>query len=833
MKLDDFDLSLDEPTLLETPSRGEHMLARFCQQAATRPQAMAVMAQDGRISYGKLATRAAFVAHALAERGVGPGSCVALELEGSVDMVVALLGTLALRACYVPINADWPRARRDLVCEDAEVAYRFGGDDPILVAARDADASELNLAGHSLADLRNDDLVYIMYTSGSTGRPKGVMVAQRSILRLVIEPDYVELGPSTRILQTGSLAFDASTFEIWGALLNGGAVCFGPRAELLDAQALGRRVRSEAIDTMFLTTALFNQLCRTDIEVFAGLRWLLTGGEEANPECFRRVRQRWPKLALVHVYGPTENTTFTSTHRVGDTPSDEVPIGRAIRGTTLQLLDARGEPTPKGEIGELCTGGQGLAWGYFRHPGRSAAAFVPDPSTSGGRLYRTGDLARENAAGDLVFCGRRDQQVKIRGYRIEPGEVLRVLERVDGVETAFVMPRDGASAQGRELWAFVCGDRCPSHADIRSALAELLPDYMVPAHFVTLEALPFNANGKVDTRALERLLRERGRSTGKVQSMSELESRVHGAWCKVLGHANIAIDDDFFACGGHSLALVELRQTLGEWVERRPSLLSLMQYRSIRSQAAEMARAQSLQRAMAEDDCVQLNTGSAPAYLFAFPPGAGYSLVYSAMAQLLPERAFYGFNFIESEDAQQALAGYATRVLEIAEGRPVALLGYSGGGKMAHAVARVLEARGTSPEAIIMLDAPRYLSAVQLDEVELESNIARFSSELDAGPERRAAEQKMRSYHRYITSLVESDAVAAPIFQLCAERGRDQVRDRSGNVIADRRAWSDLTRSGFVAQMGRGPHDAMLEWPHVQANALAVARWLDHPEPVA
>jgi fengycin family lipopeptide synthetase C len=287
-----------------------------------------------------------------------------------------------------------------------------------------------------------------MYTSGTSGRPKGVMVEQRSIMQLVIEAGYIEIRADDRILQTGSLAFDAATFEIWGALLNGASVYVAPRHTFLRADALQTLIRREHITILFLTTALFNQLAGESSDVFEGVRVLLTGGERVSASHMMRVRQRYPGLELLHVYGPTENTTFTTAFRVDARFETDVPIGSPVGTSTVSVLSADLESQPAGVLGELCTGGGGLARGYLNDPSLTAEKFIPDPAGDGARLYRTGDLARWSSEHGsepvLEFWSRTDDQVKIRGFRVELGEIEARLREIDGVADAAVIVKNEA-----------------------------------------------------------------------------------------------------------------------------------------------------------------------------------------------------------------------------------------------------------------------------------------------------------------------------------------------------------------------------------------------------
>jgi len=348
-----------------------------------------------------------------------------------------------------------------------------------------------------------------VYTSGSTGRPKGIGIPQRGVVRLVCETDYVQLGPGDRIAQASNTSFDAATFEIWGALLRGGTVVGIGRDVSLAPRELAAALRERRIDSLFLTTALFNQVAREEPAAFATLREVLFGGEAVDPQWVRAVLTAGPPRRLLHVYGPTESTTFSSWHRIAEVPDGAwtIPIGEPIGHTTIHVVDGRLDPVPLGVAGELVIGGDGLARGYVRRPELTAERFVPDPfghlGRPGGRLYRTGDLVRRQADGAIEFLGRFDHQVKIRGFRIELPEIEVALAAHPSVAEAVVLAREDVPGD-RRLVAYVVGsgEGVPAAEELRSFLRDRLPAFMVPASLVTLDALPLNVNGKVDRRAL-------------------------------------------------------------------------------------------------------------------------------------------------------------------------------------------------------------------------------------------------------------------------------------------------------------------------------------------
>jgi len=465
----------------------------FLRWAARTPGATAVVAGGRHVSYAELDRWSTAVAARLLAAGVQRGDRIAVCLERSPELIAALLGVLKAGGAYVPLDpADPEHRRRDAIADSgAEVVL----DDATFLEAGSAAALHVDSCG--------DDLAYLMYTSGSTGRPKAVMIEHRNIVNLVTRPNYVSLGPDDRLLQLAPVAFDAATFEIWGALLNGACVVVAPPGPVLAAD-LGPLVRDFGVTVLWLTAALFHRQVDADITAFRGLRTLLSGGDVLSVSHVRRVLAEVPWVRLVNGYGPTEATTFTSTYAIapGEDFAGSVPIGKPIQNVTVHLVDESGAPVPDGAAGELLIGGAGVGRGYWARTELTAERFVPDPN-GGGLLYRSGDLARRRPDGVLEFLGRIDGQFKLRGYRIEPGEVENVLTAHPAVRRAAVAVRDNHLGDARLIAYVVPADGVAlDRRGLRAYVRDRLPSYMVPAVFLDLPELPITANGKTDRTAL-------------------------------------------------------------------------------------------------------------------------------------------------------------------------------------------------------------------------------------------------------------------------------------------------------------------------------------------
>jgi amino acid adenylation domain-containing protein len=558
----------------------------FAEQAALSPDAVALagLAGDGTaLTYGELARQATRWARRLRVLGVGPEVRVALCLDRAPARVVATLAVLAAGGAYVPLDPAYPRERLAfllrssaapvLVTEERWLPFlsELLSELPDLKAAilcLDGTVSERGEREAALPAVAATGLAYVMYTSGSTGEPKGVGVTHRGVVRLVRGTGYARFGPDETLLLHAPYAFDASTLELWGALLHGSRLVIPPPGVLTPAE-LGEVVEREGVTTLLLTTGLFRQMVEENLEALSGVRQLLAGGDVVPVAHALRVLAELPETRLVNSYGPTENTTFTScyTVRAAAELDPSVPVGRPIAHTWVAVLDRDQMPVPPGVAGELCTGGDGLARGYLDHPDRTAERFLPDPEgrEAGGRLYRTGDLVRWRRSGDLEFLGRIDAQVKVRGFRVEPGEIETALTAHPRLSSAVVLAQR-EEAGGHRLVAYVVAAAdatvAPEPSELRDFLRQRLPEFMVPSAWVSLPALPLTANSKVDRKALALLQPDRPRNTGGTPR-TPAEERIAAMFAELLGAEVLGIEPvgpeaDFFDLGGHSLLATRL-----------------------------------------------------------------------------------------------------------------------------------------------------------------------------------------------------------------------------------------------------------------------------------
>lgn len=562
-------------------SAAANLPAMFAQVAARHRRAVAVVEGEQSVTYGDLDSRSNRLARLLQKKGVAKGSLVTLMAGRSLDTVTAIIAILKTGAAYVPLDPAYPAARLAALLDSAN---------PALVVADDAGCMAFEALGSDIACLplakaiedssamtdeplsisvQADDPAYVMFTTGSTGAPKGVVVPHRAVIRLVSDQDFISFSSDEVFLLMAPLAFDASTLELWGALLHGGTVAIMPcaRPSLDD---IARTIRQCGVTTAWFTAGLFHTIIDERIEAFAPLRQVLAGGDVLSPSHVAKFRAAHPGIRLVNGYGPTENTTFSTCYVVPASlaPDAAIPIGTPIARSSVYIVDPRGRLRPLGATGELVVGGEGVALGYLGQSDLTDASFMNGlPDVAEERLYRTGDLARWRPDGTIDFLGRIDKQVKINGFRVELGEIETVLRTVEGIRDAAVVVSEGA-ASAKQLHAFVIApdmDEAALAEQARHVLADHLPEVMHPKSIHLLAALPGNDNGKVDRFALLAELKTRqaaviGNAPAAAVShaMSAIESRIARIWKDVLDVEDIKPSDALFDLGADSLQIFRI-----------------------------------------------------------------------------------------------------------------------------------------------------------------------------------------------------------------------------------------------------------------------------------
>ncbi|ENQ1006828.1 pyoverdine non-ribosomal peptide synthetase PvdD [Pseudomonas aeruginosa] len=704
---------------------------RFEEQARQRPQAVALILDEQRLSYGELNARANRLAHCLIARGVGADVPVGLALERSLDMLVGLLAILKAGGAYLPLDPAAPEERLAHILDDSGVRLLLTQGHLLERLPRQAGVEVLAIDGlvldgyaesDPLPTLSADNLAYVIYTSGSTGKPKGTLLTHRNALRLFSATE-AWFGFDERDVWTlfHSYAFDFSVWEIFGALLYGGRLVIVPQWVSRSPEDFYRLLCREGVTVLNQTPSAFKQLmavaCSADMATQQpALRYVIFGGEALDLQSlrpwFQRFGDRQPQL--VNMYGITETTVHVTYRPVSEADLEGglvSPIGGTIPDLSWYILDRDLNPVPRGAVGELYIGRAGLARGYLRRPGLSATRFVPNPFPGGAgeRLYRTGDLARFQADGNIEYIGRIDHQVKVRGFRIELGEIEAALAGLAGVRDAVVLAHDGVG--GTQLAGYVVADSAEDAERLRESLRESLkrqlPDYMVPAHLMLLERMPLTVNGKLDRQALPQpdasLSQQAYRAPG-----SELEQRIAAIWAEILGVERVGLDDNFFELGGHSLLLLMLKERIGDTCQATLSISQLMTHASVAEQAA------CIEGQARESLLVPLNGRREGSPLFMFHPSFGSVHCYKTLAMALRDRhpvkgvvcrALLGAGR-EVPEWDDMVAEYAEQLLQEHPEGVFNLAGWSLGGNLAMDVAARLEQRGRQVAFVGWIDAP-------------------------------------------------------------------------------------------------------------------------------
>jgi amino acid adenylation domain-containing protein len=573
----------------------------FEQQVEKNPDAIALVFEGKQLTYGELNRSANQVAHYLMISGVEAETLVGICVERSMEMIIGLLGILKAGGAYVPLDPSYPEERLAFMLEDAQVSILLTQTGAIenlptqLTSTIYLDTdwkkiSHFNQENPS-AEVTSENLAYVIYTSGSTGQPKGVAIPHKAINRLVSNTNYIHLDAFSVVAQASNFSFDAATFEIWGTLANGAKLVKVPKNIVLSPKDFATYIGTQGINVLFLTTALFNQIAQIIPWAFNSIHTLLFGGEAVEPKWVKEVFKHNISHQLLHVYGPTETTTFASWYLIQDIPENAttIPIGSPISNTQLYVLDANLQQVPIGIIGELYIGGVGLARGYLNCPELNAQKFIVNPfsDNSNSRLYKTGDLVRYRSDGHLEFLGRLDHQIKLRGFRIELPEIEAVLSQHASIEEVVVLAREDIGFDKRLIAYFIAkSQQSVSSGVLRRFLQNKLPDYMIPSAFLQLEALPLTPNGKIDREALPEPKQASAiLESAYIAPQTEIEEKIETILKSVLRVDKIGIQDNFFELGAHSLLLVQAQEKLQRTLDREVPVLALFQYPTISSLA--------------------------------------------------------------------------------------------------------------------------------------------------------------------------------------------------------------------------------------------------------
>lgn len=553
--------------------RGSSVIQLFEQRAEQSPDNVALVFQNEKLTYSELNAKANQLARFLLSNGIRMEDRVAVYMDSSTEIIIVLLAILKSGAAYVALDRTYPPERIAFILNDTKARFLITQENlkknlpqelPVKFLCVDNEWLEIELASSSdlKLQLASSNLAYIAYTSGSTGPPKGAAISHGSVIRLVRGNNYARFGPQETFLQFAPVAFDASTFEIWGCLLNGAKLVVAP-AGAAGIEGLGAIVRKEHVTTVWLTSGLFQWMVDYHLNDLCEIPQVMTGGDVVSKAHAMKFLAAAEGTMLMNFYGPTESTTFTSYQPIkkGAQFANSIPVGRPIANTQVYVLDRQMQPVPIGASGELFIGGDGLARCYWEQPDLTAEKFIPNPYNNkpGERLYRSGDRMRWLPDGTLEFLGRIDTQIKIRGYRVELGEIESCLRTYPGIrETAVIAATKVSGEKYLVAYFSARGSTDVTGNELRRHLSTKLPDYMVPSAFVPIEEFPLTANGKIDRKALASLSIGEALDKAYIPPRTGTEKVIALIWSGVLGRPRIGIEDNFLELGGHSLQATQI-----------------------------------------------------------------------------------------------------------------------------------------------------------------------------------------------------------------------------------------------------------------------------------
>lgn len=817
----------------------------FDEVVAQYPDKVALNHRDQELTYAQLQERVVALTAMLKDQGVKPGDLVALACERNFGMVEAQLAIMRAGAAFVPLDHTYPAERLRMLLDDVKPKVLLA-ERALEKALPKHDARVIHLDGDRPSGVRVADhaplegpesAAYIMYTSGSTGKPKGVVVPHRAIIRLVKNQNYAPFGPDAVITQMSNVSFDASTFELWGALLNGGRLVLQPQAKPTLAEVTETMERY-GVNILFITTGLFNVLVDEHVERLKGLKCILTGGEVMSLPHIRKALRVLGPGVLNNIYGPTENTTYSCFFPINTEAdvSKAVPIGKAIHNTFLYVLDEQQKPVPVGAKGELYCGGEGVALGYWQRPDLTAERFLPDPFRGGdARMYRTGDLVKWLPDGNIEFVGRADDQVKIRGFRIELGEVENAISTYAGVRdrlvmarkdlpgghqlVAYVVPKDFDPAQDEEKQeAFIAG--------LRKHLEEALPKFMLPSFFVALPSFPLNPNGKIDKKLLPLPeLRSARMKAEHVAPRNAVEKTLATIWGKALGVEDLGVHDNFFDLGGHSIMGIQMLTQVEQQLGRKLALNSLFQAPTVALFAKLL---QTEEKALDLLNLAPIQKEGHKLPLFCVH---GDEANYFMARDLGKDQPFWGF-FHQGEDGypiryttvEDIAAHFIREMKQVRPEGPYLLCGFSFGGLVAYEMAQQLTRNGDEVLMLALLDtyAPELFGDVMKAEAKVYKPLKELVMRRMVKWYRRqgqALPPKLRHFH-----IIDTYDQATYRYDIQPYEGPVLMIKAEASPGPDHMGWKDLVRGELTLASTPGDHYNMIKEPHVKTLSKLIGQ---------
>ncbi|MET8684396.1 amino acid adenylation domain-containing protein [Streptomyces sp. NPDC004732] len=818
---------------------------RLAEQVRLRPDEPALVCGGTQLSYAELDRRANRLAHALHARGVEPGQVVGLHCGRTAEFVVGMWGVLKAGAAYLPLDPGQPHGRLRAIVEEAE---------PVLVLGDVADPPEpwLSLAEVEAEGVRDDapqqlptpsQLAYVIYTSGSTGRPKGVAATHGNIANL-LENWLAAYGalPGEPSSAWASFGFDASVHELFLPPTTGGVLHLVPDDRRGDPEVLLDWMREHRIAHAWLPAAYINWIDEDPGARLQGLalRQLATGAEPLPEQALWRLCEALPGLRVCYVYGPTETTVYSITHNDPQDMDRRSPIGRPVDNTRIYLLDRRRQLVPPGVVGEVYIGGAGVTQGYLNRPDLTEERFPADPFVPGERVYRTGDLARRLPDGKYEFVGRADDQVKLRGFRIEPGEVAAALRELPGVQEAAVLADRDETGELCLVAGIGRGEAPDSTpAQWRAALAERLPDYMIPSLFAEFPRLPLNRNGKLDRKeVLDRARASRSDQVNALAPRDRVEMALYRIWRQVLLHRDIGITDDFFAVGGTSLSAIKVAHLIREEFGRTLPTRDVLQYPTIERLAA---RLRDRTPVTPDNGVVEIKAGGKGRRVVCVHPAGGTAFCYLPLAGALPDgihvQGIQARGIDPGEEplpSVEAMAEHYLTLLRPAPGETLVILGLSFGGLVAHEMGRRLVSAGHREVSVVLLDTHGTDDPVErqrlapVDAAEFRDKLVRFNG-MYPGIDDAQIDRYFQIYNLnreaardYVPEPSDAPLLLVQATEVEVAAGGDPVA--AGEAL--RTFWRERTRAGLTVEMVDGGHWDVLEGERIPRIADLVTERL-------
>ncbi|MEU6819220.1 amino acid adenylation domain-containing protein [Streptomyces atriruber] len=822
---------------------------RFAEQVRLRPDEPALVCGGTRLSYAELDRRANRLAHALHARGVRPGQVVGLHCGRTAELIVGIWGVLKAGAAYLPLDPGQPPGRLRAIVEEAAPTLVLGdvADPPgpwqvLTEVEAEGDRDDAPWEPPSPSQL-----AYVIYTSGSTGRPKGVAATHGNVANLL--ENWLEAYgalPGEPSSVWASIGFDASVHELFLPPTTGGVLHLVPDEVRGDPGVLLDWMREHRIAHAWLPASYITWIDEDPDTRLAGLslRQLATGAEPLPEQALWRLRAALPGLRVCYVYGPTETTVYSITHNEPQDLDRRSPIGRPVDNTRIYLLDRRREPVPPGVVGEVYIGGAGVTRGYLNRPDLTEERFPADPFVAGERVYRTGDLARRLPDGNYEFVGRADDQVKLRGFRIEPGEVAAALRELPGVQEAAVLADRDETGELCLVAGIGRGEAPDSTpAQWRAALAERLPDYMIPSLFAEFPRLPLNRNGKLDRKeVLERARASRSDQVNTLAPRDRVEMALYRIWRQVLLHRDIGITDDFFAVGGTSLSAIKVAHLIREEFGQTLSTRDVLQYPTVERLAARL-RGQT--PVTPDDGLVEIRAGRNDGRrVVCVHPAGGTAFCYLPLAGALPDgihvQGVQAQGIDPGEEPLHSVEAMAEHYLTLLQTKPdesLVLCGLSFGGLVAHEMGRRLAQAGHHGVSVVLLDTHATDDPAErarfapVDAAEFRDKLVRFNG-MYPGIDDAQIDRYFRIYNHnreaardYVPERSDAPLLLVQAAEAEVVEGGDPVA--AGEAL--RQFWRDRAGAGLTVQMVDGGHWDVLEGERIPLIADLIADRLAEP----